>query len=97
MMDIVQRLRAVGGYFDEAAKKHVSCCEAADEIEALRARIAELEAERVKVPEGYALVPVEPSRDMLIAAADGYETGEVFGPESCYRAMLAAAPSPVKD
>lgn len=48
-MDIVDRLRSVGGYFDEAASKHVSCSEAADEITTLRARIAELEAERGKV------------------------------------------------
>ena len=35
-LDIVDRLRSVGGYFDEAAKKFVSCGEAADEIERLR-------------------------------------------------------------
>jgi hypothetical protein len=63
-MDIVQKLRAVGGYFDEAASAHISCKEVADEIESLeaayasafkeigtlRARIAELEGRQG--PEG---------------------------------------------
>lgn len=43
--------------------------------------------------EGWKLVPVVPTADMIIAAGDGYETGEVIGPASCYRVMVAAAPA----
>lgn len=40
MTDIVERLRSVGGYFDQAAFENgVSCSEAADEIEALRQQL----------------------------------------------------------
>lgn len=43
--------------------------------------------------DGWKLVPVVPTADMIIAASDGYETGEVIGPASCYRVMIAAAPA----
>ena len=43
--DIVDRLRSVGGYFDAAALKYVSCSEAADTIESLRQRVKELDDE----------------------------------------------------
>lgn len=54
------------------------------------------------VPEGYALVPVEPTREMLV---DGAKTARDFlweaGPyprsRAVYRAMLAAAPKPGAD
>ena len=36
MMNIVEQLRAVGSFFDESARKQVSCGEVADEIERLR-------------------------------------------------------------
>lgn len=35
-MDLVARLRSVGGYFDAAALEHVALAECADEIERLR-------------------------------------------------------------
>jgi hypothetical protein len=66
--------------------------------------IAELEAERGKVPEGYALVPVEPTA--LMMAVGGKARPYVDDDEQelidlntagTWEAMLAAAPSPVKD
>ena len=36
MMNIVEQLRAVGGFFDESARKQVSCSKVADDIERLR-------------------------------------------------------------
>lgn len=63
---------------------------AADLIDTLKEQNALL---TVQVQEGWKLVPVEPTADMIIAAGDGYETGEVIGPASCYRVMIAAAPA----
>ena len=45
--DIVDRLRSVGGYFDAAALKYVSCSEAADEIERLRNALLRIECELI--------------------------------------------------
>ena len=45
--DIVDRLRSVGGYFDAAALKYVSCSEAADEIERLRNALLRIECEPI--------------------------------------------------
>lgn len=68
-----------------------------------RARVAVLEAElaelrkRVCVPEGYVLVPVEPTIDMAAAGRDSAGGFMTFGKaEQVYRAMLAAAPAPVE-
>lgn len=48
-----------------------------------------------KVPEGWKLVPVEPTREMIEAGNDGFRSPESrrHTVSSCYRAMLAAAPS----
>lgn len=42
------------------------------------------------IPEGWMMVPIEPTAEMAQAARDCYE-GESFLPYSIYRAMLAAA------
>lgn len=42
------------------------------------------------VPEGYALVPVEPTEAMIVAAREHHE-GDHYLPVSLWRAMLAAA------
>jgi hypothetical protein len=41
-MDIVDVLRSVGGWPDEVARQHFSCGEIADEIDRLRAEVADL-------------------------------------------------------
>lgn len=76
---------------------------------ALVARIRELEARTPAIPEGWKLVPIEPSDEMVEAFADaswrklqdGYGDSPTEHPEDgggpvCYgyRAMLAAAPEP---
>ena len=47
------------------------------------------------VPEGFVLVPVEPTEDMTDAGYEAYGKGH-FTPAilDCYRAMIAAAPKP---
>lgn len=52
-------------------------------------------APRVAVPEGYALVPVDPNEEMLDAwfTAPQGDSGSVQGFATAYRAMLAAAPT----
>jgi hypothetical protein len=69
------------------------CDNAADEIERLRAALAAREpdgAQPVAVPDGFVMVPVEPTKAMLTAGI-----AEFCGPrhsiEGAYRAMLAAA------
>ncbi|MBG6767864.1 hypothetical protein I5I97_16680 [Pseudomonas aeruginosa] len=68
------------------------------EIEELRAELAELRARVAVVPDGYALVPVEPTREMFIAInkeddkayAGGCHHGAQF--EWLWQAALDAAP-----
>ncbi|MFU3915771.1 hypothetical protein ACM7I9_09520 [Pseudomonas aeruginosa] len=70
------------------------------EIEELRAELAELRARVAVVPDGYALVPVEPTREMFIAInkeddkayADGCHHGAQF--EWLWAAAIEAAPRP---
>ena len=56
------------------------------------------------VPQGWKLVPVEPTWDMKIAAStayrearDGHYTERMEQAVDCYRAMLAASPAPLTD
>lgn len=49
-------------------------------------------SEPYKLPDGWKLVPLEPTAEMAQAARDCHE-GESFLPYSIYRAMLAAAPA----
>jgi hypothetical protein len=44
--------------------------------------------------EGWKLVPVEPTEEMLDAAYKHYESGDYTGYGSAYVAMLSAAPNP---
>jgi hypothetical protein len=48
-----------------------------------------------KGPEGWKMVPVEPTLEMINAGNDGFRSPESrrHTVSSCYRAMLAAAPS----
>lgn len=48
------------------------------------------------IPDGWKLVPIEPTAEMAQAARDCHE-GESFLPYSIYRAMLAAAPAPAQE
>lgn len=54
-------------------------------------------AQSERVPEGWQLVPVEPTQAMIRA---GWKVGlmgmDREGPQAVYRAMLDAAPSPSK-
>jgi hypothetical protein len=50
-------------------------------------------APALRVPEGWKLVPVEPSWEMISAAIKSHE-GDAFLPVSLYKSMLAAAPNP---
>jgi hypothetical protein len=60
------------------------------------AREAAAQAGQVAVPEGWKLVPTHPDQFMINAFIAEYE--RPGGSESgCYRAMLAAAPSPAKE
>lgn len=70
------------------------------EIEELRAELAELRSRVAVVPDGYALVPVEPTREMFIAInkeddkayAGGCHHGAQF--EWLWAAAIEAAPRP---
>ncbi|EMX8720878.1 hypothetical protein [Pseudomonas aeruginosa] len=67
------------------------------EIEELRAELAELRARVVVVPDGYALVPVEPNDEMLSAGcvADNAMHSNLSNRDNkhrCYQSMLNAAP-----
>lgn len=54
----------------------------------------------IKVPEGFAIVPVEPTTAMLIAGVKGFQKAgyndcdKLNDWTACYRAMIAAAPAP---
>lgn len=51
------------------------------------------QAWQARCPEGYSVVPNEPTGDMIEEARDCHE-GNHYLPYSLYRAMLAAAPKP---
>ena len=46
----------------------------------------------MNIPNGWKLVPVEPTEEMLWVAARHYESDEYTGVRSTYKAMIAAAP-----
>ena len=54
-------------------------------------------AERVAIPEGWKLVPVEPTDDMIVAFAETWFSKvrpiDDCGMEDCYAALIAAAPA----
>ena len=56
------------------------------------ARLADY-LDSITVPEGWQVVPVEPTREMIEAARQHHE-GEAYLPFSLYKAMLAVAPKP---
>lgn len=56
------------------------------------ALLPELVGNSPVIPDGWKLVPIEPTAEMAQAARDCHE-GESFLPYSIYRAMLAAAPA----
>jgi hypothetical protein len=64
-----------------------------DEIQkALRTAIEQ--ALNAQVPEGYVLVPVKPTEEMIYAAQVAGHPGDGFDVVADYEAMLAAAPQP---
>jgi predicted peroxiredoxin len=73
-----------------------------DAVEDIRNSGVEIDADKIKaerdainspvIPDGWKLVPIEPTAEMAQAARDCHE-GESFLPYSIYRAMLAAAPA----
>lgn len=79
-----------------------------DQAAALLRRIPELAAERdqlraelekVRVPEGWKLVPVEPTREMLDRGSHNVNCNYHYGTmetiaKHAYKAMLTAAPTP---
>ncbi|MEZ6862393.1 hypothetical protein DZ943_004870 [Pseudomonas aeruginosa] len=86
-----------------AVKGHVADADYAEleaEVQALREEVAALRARVAVVPDGYALVPVEPTREMFIAIhkedvkayAGGCHHGAQF--EWLWAAAIEAAPRP---
>ena len=77
----------VGQSASERSKRIVELLQDALELadEAVRAK-------QQAVPEGWQLVPVEPTPEMVQAAT---HSAVGFGTRAAYRAMLAAAPKPV--
>lgn len=73
-----------------------------DAVEDIRNSGVEIDADKINaerdtlnspvIPDGWKLVPIEPTAEMAQAARDCHE-GESFLPYSIYRAMLAAAPA----
>lgn len=81
-------------YADEVAQASVGeVANPAEQAEAINAFLDELTA-----PEGWQMVPVEPTREMLEAAEEAYVCGytgtATAHPASVYAKMLAAAPKP---
>ncbi|HCF7079955.1 TPA: hypothetical protein NIJ35_005571 [Pseudomonas aeruginosa] len=96
----VSALRAKLAMAEDAAAKGYAarqqCGGMEMEIEELRAELAELRA-RVVVPDGFALVPIEPNDEMLSAGcvADNAMHSNLSNRDNkhrCYQSMLNAAP-----
>lgn len=88
------------GYFGDTSE-HEGCnylawttCEQLY-IDQLEAELTSLRASPASVPEGYAIVPVGPTQEMLDAGckALGALYGQ-YGASEAYRSMIAAAPTP---
>ena len=61
------------------------------------AKLAELILDRQapqasNVPEGYCIVPIEPTKEMMYAAHKHYESDEYDGVSSTFKAMINVAP-----
>jgi hypothetical protein len=95
MSDIVQRLRAAAGErYSEGVNKGGTAGlleDAAHEIDRLRNENDT--APPADVPQGWALVPVEPTHDMCLSG-NSLLPSHVIGSDVVYRAMLSAAPQP---
>lgn len=100
-LDLQQKLeqaeaetRFIGGALAICQKDLSECREVMsaliEERDALQQQVNALAAEPVAAPEGWRLVPVEPTDEMLHAS---YREASVYSP-SAYRAMIAAAPKP---
>ncbi|KGM25262.1 hypothetical protein [Stenotrophomonas maltophilia] len=76
---------------DDIATRMVISQLLADELDLINARVAvKVLAAALTPPEGYVLVPVEPTQEMLNAGY-GFESGYPVDP-FLYRAMLAVRP-----
>ncbi len=71
----------------------------ADHIRRLEIRIHELRTAQAQhsVPEGWMLVPVEPTQAQLSAGQTAWLADPMRRSTTLYRAMLAAAPQPVTE
>lgn len=67
---------------------HSQCSDMAKELLALR--------QRREIPEGWKLVPVEPTKEMRLASRRYVAKTKLTSGPGFYRAMLAAAPNPPK-
>ena len=76
------------GYGDLREENYAST--AFDRLEAIESKLREL----VQIPEGYALVPVEPTARMLMDGSEWTESASMA--TGCYRAMLSEAPKETK-
>lgn len=88
LQDLASDMRA-GGYWDEADDVLTTCLYIND---CMSGNIPATTA-----PEGWQLVPVEPTGDMVDASVEEWHNSEAFLDDMnkmIYRAMLAAAPSP---
>ncbi|WP_375374059.1 DUF550 domain-containing protein [Hafnia paralvei] len=77
---------------DERPRTDDDKCDPAIDTVCDYALIPELVGNSPVIPEGWMMVPIEPTAEMAQAARDCHE-GESFLPYSIYRAMLAAAPA----
>ena len=63
-------------------------------IDQLERELALLKASPASAPEGYAIVPVEPTMEMCEAGWNEYDLQEHFSVRFMYERMIAAAPTP---
>jgi len=90
-----------GMFFEGSSKDKWGCdvvevyCKPSDTQDHLNALLAEAEKRGMEnaIPEGWKLVPIKPTEEMIDAPFD-LPSDSLDAPEIIYEAMLAAAPSP---
>jgi len=92
--ELEAQVRVIAGLLREARKYVTALGKPDDEVSAVQMTVSRIDAllagqvPAPAAPEGWQLVPVEPTEEILRAIRS------VVLVESCYRAMLAAAPRP---